>query len=394
MGTEYGASVDDIRNALALEVLLGEEALEGGALADETRGEDWNESESDEAQDVDQKEWEDDDDWRSASVVEEAEIGGEHDYDYDDQGPDDGAYFLRCALAAASHGDDTYLVDFLVLGIPVPFSFRRHIFTVNNRSDDGRGRILPRAVSSSIPAHDSNLGTTLFSTTPVPFALVDDDNRIPVVTTVTFPNIPPPVDFNSNPPSGELRKFFSVLLGDQILASSGLVPSSTNPLLLKPSLSLQVTPSTALSFSDVGTQLSAPMNLLSFSQDEYEFILNPFQGEISGQGSERSCDVGDWGREEYCLSHGVLEEIGQVDDVGSEHVRIGEEIVYSGDGPVGCSESGGVVDGSLECDCAQSSVSSRREEDGQFRMFGCPDPGGAFCDSEGDFQVCWDPGGD
>lgn len=43
--------------------------------------------------------------------------------DYDDQGVDDGAYFLRCTLAAAFRGVCTYLVDFLVLGMPVPFSF-------------------------------------------------------------------------------------------------------------------------------------------------------------------------------------------------------------------------------------------------------------------------------
>lgn len=234
----------------------------------------------------------------------------------------------------------------------------------------------------SIPAHDSNL------------ALVEDIDRIPVITTITFPNLPPPIDFESNPPSGELRKFLSMLLGDEILTSLELVPSSMDLSLLESSQSLSTMPSTNLPSSDVDIQLSDPMNLLSFSQDEYEFILNPFQGEISGQGFERSCDTGDWeSGKEYCLGNGVLEEIGRVDDVGPEHVGIGEEIVHLGDGPARCSESGGVVDGLVGFDSTLRFVDCRREDNGQFRFLGCPDSGGAFCDSGGEFQVCWDLGG-
>lgn len=96
MGTEYGASADDIQNALALEVLLGGAMNELGSAVEE---------DGDEAYD---------------SGVRDNDG---YELDYDDQGVDDGAYFLRCALAAASRGDHTYLVDFLVLGMPVPFSF-------------------------------------------------------------------------------------------------------------------------------------------------------------------------------------------------------------------------------------------------------------------------------
>lgn len=195
VGTEYGASVDDIRNALALEMLLG--GVMGDTSVEVAQS------------DLDPVVEEDVDEAYNSEVQDDDEC----DLEYDDQGVDDGAYFLRCALAAASRGDDTYLVDFLVLGIPVPFSFRRHIFTVNNTMDY-RGRILPRAeLTLTNKFFPESCSIPCISTRAETLILADDIDHFRILT-VPSSKLPPPIDFNCNPLTGELRQFLAILLGD------------------------------------------------------------------------------------------------------------------------------------------------------------------------------------